>query len=616
MPGGMGDAQDMAALSQVEGGGSSSRYREAEEAKGSASSSASAAAAAANRSNPDKIRCLDGLRGIACLLVFNYHFLWPWTGSIMMGYGALPPRTPQPTLSWHQLPIICLLHRGRAMVAIFFAISGYVVCRHIIRAIHERRVQDAYSKLASAVFRRAFRLYIPPTISMLLVAILAQVGVFKSEFDVYKGPDSVYINGTTSVGKMPYGSDHHYCQKGLTPVNGLVGIAKYMHLDSPDYLNITLPVTRPTVCMNHTSKLVGPDKVYKYYEDWLTLWEAEPNTTTNYTLSSRTSSSSSQTTSKASSGQMYKSLKALKAERFKTRPKGPDMKWVQFGGSWEEHPLIHDNITYAAKNFTRVYAEWANPFNFGHYHPRYDPHTFTIPKELRGSIVCYVFLLATAAMKVTWRFRIGAGLAVYSWLMGNWDMGVFLGGALLSERDIREADGRFGRGNGLMGSKYQLSPQTSVTVRRLSLIVALYFLSYPDVAAEWTPGFVWLSYFIPKYYYPMSGWMFYQGLGALILVNAILQGTVIKKMLEGRFAQWMGKLSFSFYLIHGPVLHSLGFWIMPRLFESLGMAWGMATGYVILLGTSLYLSAWWYEKVDVWSMGVGRRVEAMAIDRS
>ncbi|KAH6886888.1 hypothetical protein B0T10DRAFT_563121 [Thelonectria olida] len=155
-------------------------------------------ASASASSNRDKIRCLDGLRGIACLIVFNYHFLWPWTPTIMLGYGALPPRSPEPSWEWPSLPIICLLHRGRPMVAIFFAISGYVLCRHILRSIHERRLDAVYQKLASAVFRRVFRLYIPPTISMFIVAMLAQMGAFRSEFAIYKGPDSVYINATVS----------------------------------------------------------------------------------------------------------------------------------------------------------------------------------------------------------------------------------------------------------------------------------------------------------------------------------------------------------------------------------------------------------------------------------
>lgn len=295
-----------------------------------------------------------------------------------------------------------------------------------------------------------------------------------------------------------------------------------------------------------------------------------------------------------------------------------ELKWVQFGGSWEEHPFIHDNATYAMKNYTRSVAEWANPFNFGHYHPRYDPHTFTIPMELRGSMVLYIFLLATAAMKYRWRLRIAGGMMVYSLTLGRWDIATFLGGMTMSEMDIRHADleppkegsiiptsARHGKGTGFFQS-----PQGKAITRWASIILALYFLSYPDAGAEYTPGFIFLSDWVPRYYIPLSGWMFYQSMGALILLHCVLRSPLLVELLESPAVQYMGRISFSFYLVHGPVLHCVGFWVMPRLFDHFGKGFvAMAVGYVGMLSLTLWLSGWWYRKVDVWSMGVGKRVE-------
>ncbi|KPA35284.1 hard surface induced protein, partial [Fusarium langsethiae] len=226
----------------------------------------SSASAPNSRLSRDKIKCLDGLRGIACLLVFNYHFFWPWTPVIMLGYGAFPPRAPEPYWGWQSLPIICLLHRGRAMVAIFFAISGYVICRHILRLIHERKLDTVYQKLASSVFRRIFRLYIPPTISMFLVAVLAQVGVFKSEFSIYKGPDSHYINATITHADL---AESKICVNG-TAVKGAAGIANYLGIETTAYLRNTTgyPLGNTTewtdllLCVNHTTRSYGPSQLY------------------------------------------------------------------------------------------------------------------------------------------------------------------------------------------------------------------------------------------------------------------------------------------------------------------------------------------------------------------
>ncbi|KAF9878891.1 hard surface induced protein [Colletotrichum karsti] len=594
------------------------------------------------RNSRDKIRALDGLRGIACLIVFNYHFFWPWTPFIMLGSGANPPGAPEPYVGWHQLPIICLLHRGRPMVAIFFAISGFVLCRHILRAIHERRVEAAYKSLASSVLRRVFRLYIPPTISMFLVAVLAQLGAFKSETAIFKGPDSAYINGTVTFAYPQLGDS---CVNGTVAAAGARGVAKQLQLQTPLTLgNLTnLTASTDQLCLNRTSHLFMPAVLYNFV-DSLEAQAKHENKSANATHvvveptkpTSKTRPREDKTGSstaghlekiwgkhKSSHEQTPKEAEAAAAAaRAANFTNTHNITWVQMGGSWEEHPIIHDNMTYAIKNFTRVYAEWANPFNFAHYHTRYDPHTFTIPMELRGSMFIYLFLLGTAAVKSRWRLAIGAFLSAYSLIFGRWDMAAFVGGTVLSELDIRRASDPdedllgYPRKTAAGHHKTGLarSVLSSTATRWLATFVALWLLSYPDAAAEWTPGFVLLSSLVPRYYIPLSGWMFYQSMGAILLLPCVLRSPVLVRLFEGRLAQYLGRISFSLYLVHGPVLHSLGFWLMPRLFENFGRAQGYVIGWVVLMSVTLYLTNLWNKKIDGWSTTVGRRVERALLD--
>lgn len=557
------------------------------------------AAPGANRSR-DKIKCLDGLRGVACLLVFNYHFLWPWTPAIMMGYGALPPGAPEPYTSWSSWPILCLLTRGRPMVAIFFAISGYVVCRHILRAIHERRLDAAYQGLASGVFRRVFRLYIPPTISMFIVAICAQIGIFRSPEDIYEGPDSVYINGTVSTisGIGPH------CARGTLPVASSADVASALNVPLTEYLGNATAYSN-TLCLNMTSELFGPASLYSVIYEL----PGEPNNMTIAELRQAEAEAEPDT----SIHQVYLQYNATLYEGaydYKTGgtnvTNSTDLMWIQLGGSWEEHPFIHDNMTYAIQNFTRAYAEWANPFNFGHYHPRYDPHVFTIPIELRGAMVIYLFLLGTAALQPKWRLRFAGIFSAYSLTLGRWDMATFLGGTLMSELDIR-------RSSDPSKPPMLSSTRQQTAIRWFGIFIALYLLSYPDSAAEYTPGFGLLADMVPRYYIPLSGWCFYQPIGALLLLYCILRDRLLCELLETPTAQYLGKISFSFYLVHGPILHSLGFWIMPRLFERFGQPVSFVIGWVVLMSITLYLSNLWYRKIDVWSTTVGRRVEKMLV---
>lgn len=567
-----------------------------------------------------KIKALDGLRGIACFLVFNYHFLWPWTPLIMLGYGARPPKSPEPLDgSFWQLPIICLLHRGRPMVAIFFAISGYVLVRHVQREIHARRFSDAYAKLASGVFRRIWRLYIPCTVSMFAVAMLAQVGVFRSEKSIFKGPDSVWINGTVTKGFFRNGT----CPNNTVAVEGRLGVAELLGLRTEVYLNETIKDT-DQLCLNMTSKLHMPATLYFDVEKPKKNKTASANTTTSKIFTDFAEYHHSDTHNPASKANT-KSLDLTGTANNVTQ----NFTWIQLGGSWEEHPIIHPHVFKALANFTVVYSEWANPFQFGHMHPRYDPHTWTIPKELRGSMVIYTFLLGTAALKARWRLTAAAGLATYAITMGFWDMGVFVGGMLLSELDLLRTtepsnlsneDRLFvatlfsGTGRRGSSSNTQASTTSGRIARWATIIVAFYLLSYPDAAAEFTPGFRTLSALVPRWYIPVSKWMFYQAIGALMLLPCVLRSPTLRKLLESSIPQYLGRISFSFYLVHGPVLHSLGFWVMPRLFERLGKVGGYVVGYVGLLAVALWVSGWFYRKVDVWSLGVGRRVERMLVN--
>lgn len=552
------------------------------------------------RLDRDNIKSLDGLRGIACLLVFNYHFLWPWTSSIMLGYGAMLPQAPEPYRQWTSLPILCLWQRGRPMVAIFFAISGYVVSRHILRLIHQGRLEAAYQRLASAVFRRAFRLFIPPTISMFIVALLAQAGVFKSNEAIYQGPDSAYINGT--VTNVTIGAR---CYNQTELVVGVTGLVDYMGWQDP------WPIGNASIglCVNSTSQLAGATSVYANAQLFEKKYARVLNDTTRLTRLQNHDYIPP-----------YKGPAPLDIVNGTNITYGVPARWVEYGGMWEEHPLIHDNITYALANFTRVYAEWANTFTFNPYHPRYDPHTFTIPVEFRGSMIVYVFLLGTAAIKAKWRLMLAGFLSAYSLIFGRWDVATFMGGTLLSDMDIGHSSPSSGDTplqrpvtDGMTSNRTgsRRSRCTGILLRWIAFVIALYLLSYPDAAAEWTPGFTFLAYLLPRYYHPIAGWSFYEAIGAVMLLPCILRSSVLCRALESRIPQYLGRISFSFYLVHGPVLHSLGFWIMPRLFERLDRLNAYVLGYFVCLSVSLYLSNWWRKHIDRWSTTVGKRVEQL-----
>src|SRR4051794_14591073 len=74
---------------------------------------------------------LDGLRGIASVIVFFCHFTEEIYPPLTPTYGLNPD---QPS-AWIQLPFARLIFSGRPMVHIFFVISGFVLSYKPIKAI-------------------------------------------------------------------------------------------------------------------------------------------------------------------------------------------------------------------------------------------------------------------------------------------------------------------------------------------------------------------------------------------------------------------------------------------------------------------------------------------------
>jgi len=105
---------------------------------------------------------LDGLRGWAAFLVVFYHS------------GKADNRP------WLQLPLIHILDAGHSCVTIFFVISGYVLTYRILKHARKHDPIAVLDTLASSVFRRWMRLYLPTALASLVVALAMQLGLLPS----------------------------------------------------------------------------------------------------------------------------------------------------------------------------------------------------------------------------------------------------------------------------------------------------------------------------------------------------------------------------------------------------------------------------------------------------
>src|SRR5919199_998810 len=92
-----------------------------------------------------RINALDGLRGVACLMVFFYH-------------------------SAVNLHIFDITVYGSVGVHIFFVLSGYLLYKQFIKKLVKENVFPSFYKF---YMRRFFRIY-PPYIIALAIIVLAR----------------------------------------------------------------------------------------------------------------------------------------------------------------------------------------------------------------------------------------------------------------------------------------------------------------------------------------------------------------------------------------------------------------------------------------------------------
>ncbi|KAF3018844.1 hypothetical protein E8E14_006343 [Neopestalotiopsis sp. 37M] len=111
---------------------------------------------------------LDGLRGLASSAVYAYHFMVPFSRSLL--YGSVPGSPDSAGI--FGLPIMGFFRSAATMVNIFFIISGYVLSLSTLRAIHWQDWEKVLHCLSAAALKRGIRLFLPAVATSLCIFVL------------------------------------------------------------------------------------------------------------------------------------------------------------------------------------------------------------------------------------------------------------------------------------------------------------------------------------------------------------------------------------------------------------------------------------------------------------
>ncbi|KAI0160074.1 acyltransferase 3 [Hypoxylon sp. FL1284] len=225
------------------------------------------------------------------------------------------------------------------------------------------------------------------------------------------------------------------------------------------------------------------------------------------------------------------------------------------------------------KNFSFIYNIGGKPWLSYHY------HSWSIQVEFKGSIVVYSCLLAFSKLSKNARLGCQVVLIVYfMYVTDGWFAAMFMSGMFLCDLDLLRTK------HGLPRVFYKLQSAKGIVFHHL-LAMSIYLGGVPSVNTDidrikHSRGWYYLSYIKPQAVFDYK-W-FYLFWAATFLVGSTPQIPWLKRFFETRFCQFLGRISFSLYLVHGPILWTIG----DRLYAATG--WHREAG-------SVYL-AWWANK--------------------
>ncbi|KAJ5579850.1 uncharacterized protein N7459_005835 [Penicillium hispanicum] len=299
-------------------------------------------------------------------------------------------------------------------------------------------------------------------------------------------------------------------------------------------------------------------------------------------------------------------------------------------GTNEQHPPVYKSFT---KQFWDLYDTIGilmNPFDWGIFYNNYNPHLWTIPVEFRCSLVLFLTTLATSRLSSAVRMPLVVCLTWFCMRYGRWDLVMFLFGMLMAETDLINGTWEIPayHSSAVRGDQINIrfapggKVMARVSHRRFWIavfVLGLYIGSSPNLGFKWTPGYMWLWHITPWTY--SEPHRFPQSIGAALIVFGINHSPDIQKLFTNPLSQYLGKISYSFYIVHGPILHSLGYSIMPTIWSMTGKetntqyCLGFLIGWLICLPIALWAADVFWRAVDIPSVKFTRSLEDRIISK-
>lgn len=202
-------------------------------------------------------------------------------------------------------------------------------------------------------------------------------------------------------------------------------------------------------------------------------------------------------------------------------------------------------------------------------HVDYGSQLWTVAVEYWASILLFAALVGTARLRAVYRIPLFTILSGFSLWVSRWDMALFLYGSMLTNTSAFQTE---------------MSAKTRTILQDLSFVLllclGLHLASAPELGSSSTPGFVWLSTIA-------SNPRVWQSIGGALIVTAVANMRALRRIFSCSFLLYLGRISYALYVVHIPLLVTMGWRLVPAMWRLTGRESWM--GYFVGIGASLVI---------------------------
>ncbi|KAJ6440425.1 acyltransferase [Purpureocillium lavendulum] len=250
----------------------------------------------------------------------------------------------------------------------------------------------------------------------------------------------------------------------------------------------------------------------------------------------------------------------------------------------------------------------------------YDVHLWTIPVEFRCSLYLFLVIIGTARLQTRFRFLVVGSIMCFVYRHSRWELFLFYCGMLLAEWD--HSRGAHTPTPALPVDEKLASGSRPLWKRMFWIMVSilgLYLMCQPDGRGEITPGWVYLSSLIPRWW-AEEKYRYWQSTGAVIFVLAVGHCKGWQRFFNTPVVQYFGKISYALYLMHGPAMHTVGYHWEKWAYGVTGVQgyWyntGFVLGSVFCIPTVIWWADVFWRAVDIPTVKFAKWVEQKCIAR-